>query len=85
MLWAAICSRSHWRNDILAVGALDAARRKLGIDVPEDLSIVGFDDISMASWPSIALTTIRQPKAAMIRSTTRLALALSRNDDRQPA
>jgi DNA-binding LacI/PurR family transcriptional regulator len=72
-------------NDILAVGALDAARRKLGLDVPEELSIVGFDDISMASWPSHALTTVRQPKTAMIRRTTQLALALSRNEAGQPA
>jgi DNA-binding LacI/PurR family transcriptional regulator len=72
-------------NDILAVGALDAARRKLGLGVPEDLSIVGFDDIAMASWPSVALTTIRQPKTAMIQRTALLALALSNNDARQPA
>ena len=72
-------------NDILAVGALDAARRKLGIAVPEELSVVGFDDISMASWPSHALTTMRQPKALMIERTTQLALALSRSEAGQPA
>jgi DNA-binding LacI/PurR family transcriptional regulator len=72
-------------NDILAVGALDAARRKLGIAVPEELSVVGFDDISMASWPSHALTTVRQPKALMIERTTQLALALSRSEAGQPA
>ena len=72
-------------NDILAVGALDAARRKLGIAVPEQLSVVGFDDISMASWPSYALTTVRQPKALMIDRTTQLVLALSRNEAGQPA
>lgn len=72
-------------NDILAVGALDAARRKLGLDVPEELSIVGFDDIAMASWPSHALTTVRQPKAMMIERTAQLALALSRNQAGLPA
>lgn len=47
-------------NDIIAIGALDAARR-LGVRVPEDLSIVGFDDIPIASlvWPP--LTTVSQP------------------------
>ncbi len=69
-------------NDILAIGALDAVRRKLGLSVPADLSIIGFDDIAMASWPSYSLTTIRQPQAQMIRQTTELALALSRHDSR---
>jgi DNA-binding LacI/PurR family transcriptional regulator len=72
-------------NDILAVGALDAIRQKLGMAVPEQLSVVGFDDIAMASWPSYALTTVRQPKARMIEVTTQLALALSRNEAGQPA
>ncbi len=69
-------------NDILAIGALDAVRRKLGLSVPDDLSIVGFDDIAMASWPTYALTTIRQPQTQMIRRTAQLALALSRDDSR---
>jgi DNA-binding LacI/PurR family transcriptional regulator len=72
-------------NDILAIGALDAARWRLGIDVPGELAIIGFDDISMASWPAYALTTVRQPKAMMIERTTQLALALSRHETRHPA
>ena len=65
-------------NDIVAIGALDAARRELGISVPEELSVVGFDDIAMAAWPSYSLTTIRQPTNAMIEATiaqTKLLLA----------
>lgn len=53
-------------NDIIAIGALDAAKGELGLSVPEDLSIVGFDDIAMAAWPSHDLTTVRQPMSAMI-------------------
>jgi DNA-binding LacI/PurR family transcriptional regulator len=53
-------------NDILAVGFMDAARREFGLDIPRDLSVVGFDDIAMASWPSHALTTVRQPVDAML-------------------
>ncbi len=56
-------------NDIVAIGALDAARRELGVRVPEELSIVGFDDIAMAAWPSYSLTTVRQPTNAMIDAT----------------
>src|SRR6185312_12516448 len=39
-------------NDILAIGFLDGVRRELGLRVPDDISIVGFDDIEMAHWPS---------------------------------
>lgn len=53
-------------NDILAIGLMDAARREFGLDIPRDLSVVGFDDIGMASWPSHALTTVRQPVDQMI-------------------
>lgn len=53
-------------NDLLAMGVLDLARNELGISVPEELSIVGFDDIPMASWPSYALTTVKQPLDRMV-------------------
>jgi DNA-binding LacI/PurR family transcriptional regulator len=47
-------------NDAMAIGALSALNNK-GLEVPNDISVVGFDDISMASWPAFALTTIRNP------------------------
>jgi DNA-binding LacI/PurR family transcriptional regulator len=47
-------------NDITALGALDAIRRELGLRVPEDVSVVGFDDIPTAKWPAYDLTTVRQ-------------------------
>ena len=53
-------------NDLLAIGAMDAAHRELGLTVPQDVSVIGFDDIAMASWPSHNLTTVRQPVNAMI-------------------
>ena len=71
-------------NDILAIGALDAARRELGLAVPEDVSIVGFDDISMASWPSYALTTVRQPLRVMVERTMELVRGLMQKDLSQP-
>jgi DNA-binding LacI/PurR family transcriptional regulator len=67
-------------NDILAVGAIDAARREYGLRLPEDLSVVGFDDIAMASWPSYDLTTIRQPVEAMVAATIALAVDLTRGE-----
>ena len=53
-------------NDIMAFGALDAIRSGMKLRVPEDVSIIGFDDIPMASWPSFNLTTVRQPVRDMV-------------------
>lgn len=47
-------------NDLIALGLLDAARSKHGLDVPRDLSVIGFDDIPEASWDAYRLTTFRQ-------------------------
>lgn len=56
-------------NDLIAMGALDYARGQRGIKVPEELSIVGFDDIPMASWSAYSLTTIKQPIDRMVDAT----------------
>ena len=54
--------------------ATSALAHRLGFDVPEDLSIVGFDDqpIATAVWP--ALTTVHQPVAAMARASVDLVM-----------
>jgi DNA-binding LacI/PurR family transcriptional regulator len=72
-------------NDILALGAIDVAQRELKLKVPDDLSVVGFDDIGIASWPSHSLTTVRQPIATMINLTADLTLALARGTAGPPA
>jgi DNA-binding LacI/PurR family transcriptional regulator len=46
-------------NDRCALGFIDTVRRA-GLRVPEDVSVVGFDDIASAAYPHIALTTVRQ-------------------------
>ncbi len=51
-------------NDVIAMGAVDAARA-LGARVPDDIWIVGFDDLTMAGWESYSLTTVRQPMEEM--------------------
>ncbi|GAB4535756.1 MAG: substrate-binding domain-containing protein [Roseibium sp.] len=48
-------------TDLIACGVADAARRRFKLRVPEDLSVIGFDDIEQASWESYNLTTFRQP------------------------
>lgn len=51
-------------GDLVAVGALNQARR-MGLRVPHDVAVVGFDDLAMASWPMIELTTVRADLTAM--------------------
>ena len=51
-------------GDLVAVGALNQARR-MGLSVPDDVAIVGFDDIEMAGWPCFNLTTARIDLPAM--------------------
>jgi LacI family transcriptional regulator len=51
-------------NDVMAFGVMDAVR-DLGLKIPEDISVVGFDDISQASQTRPALTTVRQPLEQM--------------------
>jgi len=62
-------------NDMLAIGAIQAARAR-GLRIPDDLSIVGFDDTVEASVVSPALTTVRQPLAEMGRMGVALLVRL---------
>jgi DNA-binding LacI/PurR family transcriptional regulator len=48
-------------TDLIALGFLDAARLDRGRHVPDDLSVIGFDDIPQAAWSAYRLTTFRQP------------------------
>ena len=57
-------------NDTVALGVLEAAKR-LGLSVPEELSVIGIDDIPLAGSPLLSLTTIRQPVEAMARTAAR--------------
>jgi len=61
-------------NDVLAMGAMDGARAR-GVRIPEDLWIVGYDDIELASWGAYDLTTVRQPMEQMVAQAIELLLA----------
>ncbi|MEV6983362.1 substrate-binding domain-containing protein [Sphaerisporangium sp. NPDC051017] len=65
--------------DMQAFGVFEAARRA-GLRVPDDLSVVGFDDLPLArsAWPT--LTTVRQPLEEMAALATRMALDISRGE-----
>lgn len=59
-------------NDQLALGALDACRFDLKLAVPDDISIVGFDDVAEASRPAYQLTTVRQQIEELAAQAVRL-------------
>jgi LacI family transcriptional regulator, xylobiose transport system transcriptional regulator len=63
-------------SDLQAFGVYEAARQ-LGIRVPEDLSVIGFDDLPMARWVGPPLTTIRQPLSEMAATAARVVLGQS--------
>jgi DNA-binding LacI/PurR family transcriptional regulator len=59
-------------NDYMAVRVMDVMRSDLGLKVPEDVSVIGFDDIAMAGLPTYDLTTIRQPTERMVEAALRI-------------
>lgn len=61
-------------NDHMALAVMDTLRFELGLKVPEDVSVVGFDDVPAASWPAYNLTTVRQPANRMVANTVEILL-----------
>jgi DNA-binding LacI/PurR family transcriptional regulator len=67
-------------SDIQAMGVMRAARQ-LGLDVPSDLSVVGYDNLPVATWIGPALTTVNQPLRDMAGTATRMLLDLARGEE----
>jgi LacI family transcriptional regulator len=61
-------------NDHMAFAVMDTLRFEMGLRVPEDVSVIGYDDVPMAAWPSYNLTTIRQPVRRMVEATVDILL-----------
>jgi len=66
-------------NDLQALGVYQAAR-EAGLRIPDDLSVVGFDDLPVVAWVDPPLTTVHQPLTEMAIAATELALALGRGE-----
>lgn len=62
-------------NDHMAFAVIDALRFDAKLCIPDEISIVGYDDVPMAAWPSYDLTTMRQPSNQMVEATVETLLA----------
>jgi DNA-binding LacI/PurR family transcriptional regulator len=58
-------------DDVIAMGVMDSLK-EVGLSVPQDVSVVGFDDIPSAGWTAYSLSTVQQPVDEMIEETLRL-------------
>ncbi|WP_227287378.1 MULTISPECIES: LacI family DNA-binding transcriptional regulator [Paracoccaceae] len=70
-------------DDVLSIGALSAVK-DAGLSVPGDIGIIGLNDMEMAGWENINLTTIRQPIGEIINSSIELVVATVDKPDRTP-
>ena len=59
-------------NDHMAIAAIDVLRYELGLQVPQDVSVVGFDDVPQAGWGAYRLTTVVQSVEKMVEATIEL-------------
>ena len=71
-------------NDHMALAVMDTLRFELGLRVPEDVSVVGYDDVAMCAWPSYNLTTVRQPANRMVAETVNVMLSKIQNIETIP-
>ena len=62
-------------NDHMAMAVMDTLRFDLNLKVPQDVSVVGYDDVSTAAWRAYDLTTVRQPANRMVAETVDILLS----------
>ncbi|ABF62316.1 LacI family DNA-binding transcriptional regulator [Ruegeria sp. TM1040] len=70
-------------DDVLSIGALSAISDS-GLSVPKDIGIIGLNDMEMAGWESIDLTTVHQPIRQIVSSSIELMVAMLDEPDRYP-
>lgn len=70
-------------DDVLSIGALSALQ-EAGFSVPEDVGLIGLNDMEMAGWQSIDLTTIRQPVREIIEASIDLVVSTIETPTRHP-
>ncbi len=71
-------------NDVMAIGCIDEARVEFELDVPGDISIVGFDGVGPARYAAYSVTTVRQPVQRMTEAAASMLLERIDNPDLSP-
>ena len=71
-------------NDHMAFAVLDVLRSELGLRVPQDVAVAGFDDVPIAGWPAFDLTSFRQPLGRMVAETVGTLLGRIADPERPP-
>jgi LacI family transcriptional regulator len=71
-------------NDHMAFAVMDCLRGELGLSVPHDVSVIGFDDVPIAAWPAYSLTTFRQPVNQMVAETVATLMDRITNPETEP-
>ncbi|MEO1747047.1 MAG: LacI family DNA-binding transcriptional regulator [Pseudomonadota bacterium] len=70
-------------DDVLSIGAISALQ-DAGLQVPDDVGIIGLNNMQIAGWENIALTTIHQPVKEIIQSSIELVVSVINEPDRHP-
>lgn len=68
-------------NDHMAFAVMDVLRFELGLTVPGDVSVVGYDDVALSAWKAYDLTTVRQPSNRMVQETVEILMNHIGNPD----
>lgn len=71
-------------NDHMAFAVMDVLRSELGLGVPEDVAVVGYDDVPVAAWAAYNLTTVRQPAGRMVEATVQTLMDQITEQDAPP-
>ena len=68
-------------TDILAMALLDCAKHEMGLSVPEDIQVIGYDDTPQASWLSYQLTTFKQDFNRLAKDAVKILLQKINEND----
>lgn len=71
-------------NDHMAIAAMDVMRFELGLRIPDDVSVVSYDDVPQAAWPSYNLTSVSQPTDLMVKAVADALMAHIEDRDLAP-
>lgn len=71
-------------SDLIAIGIMEALKKESNIKIPKDISIIGYDNISMSDWKSFNLTTIKQPIEKLMDNMCEILTTVTNNKKYPP-